>query len=131
MDAGGKLEAANKPDQGEVDRAERGRAARRDRAGWPAERRQVAGETGRRAKGKATQGHRAKRRRAARGDRAGGLVERQQKGEKTGRSAEYEATCGPKGGEGKGYKNPGPGGMCRTTRRQPTVQRALEDGHCA
>ena len=38
-DAGGKLEAANKPDQGEVDRAKRGRAARGDRAGWPAERR--------------------------------------------------------------------------------------------
>ena len=104
MDAGGKLEAANKPDQGEVDRAERGRAARRDRAGWPAERRQ--GETGRSAKGEATQGHRAKCGRAARGDRVGVPVERQEKEEKTGRSAKYEATCEPKGWEGKGYESP-------------------------
>ena len=100
-DAGGKLEAANKPDQGEVDRAKRGRAARGDRAGWPAEGRQVGGggETGRSAKCKATQGHRAKWGRAARGDRVGVLVERQEKEEKTGRSAKYEATCEPKGGE--------------------------------
>ena len=42
-DAGGKLEAANKPDQGEGDRAARGRAASGDRAGWPAERRQGGG----------------------------------------------------------------------------------------
>ena len=41
--AGGKREAANKPDQGEGYRAARGGAARGDRAGWPAERRQVGG----------------------------------------------------------------------------------------
>ena len=35
-DAGGKREAANTPDQGEGYRATKGRAARGERAGWPA-----------------------------------------------------------------------------------------------
>ena len=61
------------------------------------------GETGRCAKGEATQGHRAKWGRAARCDRVGVPVERQEKEEKAGRRAKYEATCEPKGGEGKGY----------------------------
>ena len=47
-DAGGKREAANKPDQGEGYRAARGRAARGEprRAGWPAERSQRGGRLG-------------------------------------------------------------------------------------
>ena len=45
-DAGGKLEAAKKPDRGEGDRTTRERAARGDRAGWPAERRQGGGGLG-------------------------------------------------------------------------------------
>ena len=86
--------------------------------------------------------------RAARGDRRGGPVERQEKEEKTGRSAKYEATCEPKGGEGKGYENPEQdhrkcceskemtwGGEVAQEwegrERQPNVQRAHEDGHCA
>ena len=86
--------------------------------------------------------------RAARGDRVGVPVERQEKEEKTGRSAKYEATCEPKGGEGKGYENPeqdhrkccepkemtwGGEGVqeWEGRERQPNVQRAQEDGHCA
>ena len=87
-------------------RAKWGRAASGDCAGWPAEHRHGGGETGRSAKGEATQGHRAKWGRAPRGDRVGVPVERQEKEEKTGRSAKYGATCEPKGGEGKGYENP-------------------------
>ena len=45
-DAGGKREAANKPDQGEGYRVARGRAARGDRAGWPAERQPSTGRGG-------------------------------------------------------------------------------------
>ena len=106
------------------------------------------GETGRSAKGEATQGHRAKWGRAARCDRVCVPVERQEQEEKTGRSAKYEATCEPKGGEGKGYENPeqdhrkccepkemtwgGEGAQEWEGReRQPNVQRAHEDGHCA
>ena len=55
------------------------------------------GDTGRSAKGEATQGHRAKWGRAARGDHVGVQVERQEKEEKTGRSAKYKAACEPKG----------------------------------
>ena len=75
-------------------------------------------------------------------------VERQEKEEKTGRSAKYEATCEPKGAEGKGYESPeqdhreccepkemtwgGEGAQEWGGReRQPNVQRAHEDGHCA
>ena len=150
-DAGGKREAVNKQDQGEVHRAEWGRAARGDRAGWQAERRQGGGgETGpgRSAKGEATQGHRVKWGRAARGNRVGVPVERQEKEKKNGRSAKYEATCEPKGGEGKGFESPeqdhregckpkqmkwgGEGAQEWEGReRQSNVQRVREDGHCA
>ena len=41
--AGGKREDAKEPGQTQVQRAKWGRAARGDRAGWPAERRQVVG----------------------------------------------------------------------------------------
>ena len=149
-DAGGKLEAANTPDRSrETGPKGGGQPAETAPAGQPSAGR-GGGETGSRweeCKGQATQGHRVKWGRAARGDRVGVPVERQEKEEKTGRSAKYEATCEPKGAEGKGYESPeqdhreccepkerkwGEGAQEWEGReRQPNVQRAREDGHCA
>ena len=105
-DAGGKREAANKPDQGEGYRATRGRAARGDRAGWPAERRrrgdweEFKGRGDPRAQGEVG---------AARGDRGGGPVERQEKEEKTRRTPGAQSMRRPanlRAGKARGTRTP-------------------------
>ena len=111
--AGGKQEAAKEPGQTQVHRAKWGRAARGDRAGWPAERRRVGGRLGgvqstRRPKGTGQSGEGSPRRPRGPAGRAPA------EGEQV-REAASTRRCRPNGRGGQRVQEPraGPRGILR------------------